>query len=204
MWPTSVQPQGREYWANRRMSQIWKKNYAFISFLMMLNWLLRTPIGCSKCEWILSRLWSKCSGQLGRSCRRVKTNNISASSFSQFLNHPISNWIEPALEGNKVEPLSLCFCFGKLQTINSALALSPWCKFRRKDDTRLVYAWPPINTWCFLAAPHMVAKTKHAALMSRYYDLAHSVIMKQFEACWSILVSVGICEFQERSRRQRP
>ena len=109
-----------------------------------------------------------------------------------------------ALEGNKVEPLSLCFCLGKLQTINSALALSPWCKFRRKDDTRLVYAWPPINTWCFLAAPHMVAKTKHAALMSRYYDLAHSVIMNQFEACWSILVSVGICEFQERSRRQRP
>ena len=103
-----------------------------------------------------------------------------------------------------VEPPSLCFCLGKLQTINSALALSPWCKFRRKDDTRLVYAWPPINTWCFLAAPHMVAKTKHAALMSRYYDLAHSVIMNQFEACWTILVSVGICEFQERSRRQRP
>ena len=149
-----------------------KKNYAFIGFPMMLNWLLMTlSIGCFKCEWILNfeRLWSECSGQLGRSCRSVKTNNISASSFSQFLNHPISNWIEPALEGNKVEPLSFCFCLGKLQTINSALALSPWCKFRRKDDTRLVYAWPPINTWCFLAA-HVVAKTKHAALMSMYYD----------------------------------
>ena len=34
MWPTSVQPQGREYWANRQMSQMWKK----IMLLSVFPW----------------------------------------------------------------------------------------------------------------------------------------------------------------------